>query len=587
MRRLLPLVVGLAASSLATAQTPPNVVVFLADDLGYADVGPYDDDNDPQTPDVTNTPELDQLATEGVRMTAFYANASVCSPSRAALLTGRHSIRSGITQVFGPNDPNGLPPSEITIAEMLEPLGYRTGIVGKWHLGDQLQYLPLQQGFDSFYGVPFSNNSPSVYLIRDNTVISPTVNQEMLTQDFTTEAIQFIDDAVAASEPFFLYMPYTAPHTPLFPSPGFNGITGRGAYPDTVFEMDWSIGQILDRLDFHGLTNDTFVVFCSDNGTCNNATVGPDPGEPGENDPWRWACGSNAPFSGFKFGILEGGVRSPFIARWPGVLPAGVVRDTIGSLLDVLPTIAGITGATVPFDRPIDGEDLFGILTADAPRVLDELHFYRLFGGAQWGSRELVSTRRGKWKQYYNSAFTPVALYDVLGDPSESTSITNPAVSKTIYDRSRDFDCRLDDPVSYVDPLDLASFRPVTVTSSVGCRTSTRAVDGSLATRWSSAAAGSEDLLVDFGSVQAMQRVLIYWGPNFAVEYDVSLSKNGTTWTQAYHETSGNGGRDIIALTKSARYLRVECAHGPGVGYEIRELRVQPALLPHSIHPAK
>ena len=578
----------LALPATASAQAPTNVIVFLADDLGYGDVGPYDHDHDPGTPLVTNTPNLDQLASEGVRMTRFYANSPVCSPTRAAVLTGRHSIRSGITGVFTPGDPSGLPPSEVTIAEMLEPLGYRTGVVGKWHLGEQHQFLPLQQGFDEFYGVPYSNNSLPLFMIQGNTTFSPTVQQELLTQNFTTQAKLFIDGAVADDEPFFLFLPYTAPHVPLYVSPPFSEITGRGMYADCVYEMDWSIGQVVAQLDLHGIADDTLVMFLSDNGTCNNAVVGPDPGAPGENDPWRWACGSNLPFSGFKFEFLEGGLRVPFIARWPGVLPENVTRDTLGSVLDLLPTIATVTGATPPLDRPLDGEDLFGVLTVDAPRALDELHFYSLFNGAQWGTRELRCTRRGTWKQYYDTSFFPGALFNVEQDPGETTSLVQPSVAKTLWDRSRDFDCRLDEPRPWPDPLNLASWQPMSASSSITCATSSRAVDSDLTTGWQSGSLPSQQLTVDLGAVRAIQRVILDWGEEHATTYALSASPDSKVWTREFITEIGNGARDVISLPITTRYLRLECTIGPGVGYDLRELRVQAPKLPDpTIYPAK
>ena len=579
MRCLPVLSAALLLASTVEAQAPANVIVFLADDLGYADVGPFDHDLDPLTPEVTNTPVLDQLAAEGVRLTSFYANSPVCSPTRAALLTGRHSIRSDITHVFKSGDPKGLPAAEVTLAEMLEPLGYRSGIVGKWHLGEPLEFLPLQQGFDEFYGVPFSNNAAGLYLLRGNTVVSTSVDQTQLTQDFTREAELFIDSAASAGDPFFLYVAYTAPHVPLFVSPAFRGVTARGLYADCVYELDDSIGRILARLDLHGLADDTLVVFTSDNGACNNSVVGPDPGAPGAGDPERWACGSNLPYAGFKFGFLEGGLRVPCIARWPGVLPAGVDRDTVASVLDLLPTVAAITGATPPLDRPLDGEDLFGVLTVDAPRALDELHFYALYQGAQWGTRTLACTRGGAWKQFYSQQFAPQALFNLELDPGETTSTFGPP-GGTLWDRSRDFDCTLDEGLAFPSPVNLASLRTTHVSSSTGCETSSRAVDSDPSTQWHSAAGSSQSLALDLGSAQPLQRVILEWGADPATQYELQTSSDGVAWQTVFGEDGGNGGRDIVAVAVTTRYLQVECLAGPGVGFGLRELRIQAAKLP-------
>lgn len=587
--RFLPIVSAfvLCAAPVA-AQSSPNVIIFLADDLGFGDVGPYDHDGDPLTPDVTNTPVLDQLATEGVSLTRFYANSSVCSPTRAALLTGRHSIRSGITSVFKPSALNGLPPAEITLAELVEPLGYRTGLVGKWHLGSALPFLPLQQGFDEFYGVPFSNNANPLPVLRGNTVVVPNADQAQLTQSFTTEARLFIERAVAADEPFLLFVAYTAPHVPLFISPAFEDLTGRGLYADSVSELDDSIGQILGHLDLLGIADDTCVVFTSDNGTCNNNVIGPEPGAPGENDPERWACGSNAPWKGFKFSFFEGGLRVPFIARWPSVLPAGLSRDAISSVLDVFPTVAALTGAALPPDRPLDGEDLFELLTVNAPRQLDELHFYELYSGAKWGTRTLKCTRRADWKQFYSPQFNAQSLFNLALDPGETQSLNDP-IGDTLADRSHVFHCALDEPLAHPDPRNLASLRPTLTSSSLDCSTSARAVDGDPTTAWRSNALELQTLRVDLGTPQPLQRVILEWGAPFATRFRLEASSNGFSWQQIGLFPAGNGGRDVISTGVTARYLRLVCLAGDGAGYALREFRVHAdaLLAPGGLHPVK
>ena len=569
----------LASAASAAAQGSPNVIVFLADDLGFGDVGPYDHDADPLTPEVTNTPVLDQLATEGVSLTSFYTNSPVCSPTRAGLLTGRHSIRSGITHVFTAGASSGLPLTEVTLAEMVAPVGYRTGLVGKWHLGDAPAFLPLQQGFDEFYGVPYSNNVSPLPVLRGNTIILPDADQTQLTQSFTTEAQLFIERAVGDGVPFLLYVAYTAPHVPLYVSPAFADLTGRGLYADCVYELDDSIGRILDLLDLLGITNDTFVMFTSDNGACDNNTIVPHAGSPGANEPQRWACGSNAPFKGFKFGFFDGGLRAPFIARWPGVLPAGVERDALSSVLDVLPTVATLTGAVVPQDRPLDGEDLFGLLTVDAPRQLDELHFYELYQGAQWGTRTLKCSRRLDWKQFYDAQFSPLAMFNVQLDPAETQSVGGP-MSPTLWDRSRDFHCALDDPLAVADPQDLASRRPMLTSSSTDCSTSSHAVDGDLTTVWNSSPLIGQTLRVDLGSPRTLERVILEWGVPFATRYRIEVSNDDAVWQEVHVTSSGNGGRDIIAMGLTARYLRLVCMGSDGLGYALRELSIQPDRLP-------
>lgn len=369
----------------ARAQRPdrPNIVVLFADDLGYGDIATFGHPT-------IRTPHLDRMASEGMRLTSFYAQ-PVCSPSRAALLTGRYPVRSGVTRVYFPNDTTGMPPSEVTLAEALRARGYRSIAIGKWHLGHLAPFLPTAQGFDAYYGVPYSNDmdrnvGPPIPLMRDGRVVEQPAEQSTLTRRYTEEAVRFVRENRA--RPFFLYLAYTMPHLPLHVSPAFAGRSRAGRYGDVVEEMDWSVGQVLQALKREGLDRRTIVMFTSDNG--------PWTGFPAE--AFRraygtrpWDTGSAGPLRGAKASTYEGGVREPAIVRWPGVVPAGRTTAEIASTMDLFPTFVRLAGGQVPNDRPIDGRDIGALLTGRADTLpVTALYYYR--GAALEGVRE------GRWK---------------------------------------------------------------------------------------------------------------------------------------------------------------------------------------------
>ena len=373
------------------------MVIVFADDLGYGDLSSYG------SPSI-RTPHLDRMAREGVRFTDFYSAAAICTPSRAALLTGCYAARVSMLDVLIPGQREGLHPDEVTIADMLRERGYATACIGKWHLGDYAEVLPTRQGFDSYYGIPFSNDmfmSPTlkladdvllregltreevrpvefqdmVPLMRGDEVIEYPCDQTTLTQRYTHEAMEFIREN--RDKPFFLYLPHAMPHVPLFTSVDFEGVSERGLYGDVVEELDWSVGEILETLSDLGLDERTLVVFTSDNG------------------PWfldDGRGGSAGPLRGYKFQTYEGGVRVPCIMRWPGKIPAGVVRHEVAGTIDLLPTIAEITGARAPNDRVIDGRSIWKLISgepgAESPH---EAFFYYTENG-------LEAVRQGKWK---------------------------------------------------------------------------------------------------------------------------------------------------------------------------------------------
>lgn len=416
---------------------PPNVVVIFCDDLGYGDLGCYGHPS-------IRTPNLDRMAAEGMKFTNFYAAASVCTPSRAALLTGRLPIRSGMCsdtrRVLFPDSAGGLPASEVTIAEALKAKGYATACVGKWHLGHLPQYLPTKQGFDSYFGIPYSNdmdrraelgpkgreaflNPKSEYwhvpLLRGEEEIERPADQHTITKRYTAEAVKFI--RANTRQPFFLYFAQTMPHVPLFASKDFDGQSPRGLYGDVVEEIDWSVGEVLKALREEKLDTNTFVFFTSDNG------------------PWL-VFGEHGGSAGLlregKGSTWEGGMRVPGIAWRPGTIPAGVTTQDLACTMDLFTTAVKLAGAELPNDRVIDGLDLTPLLTGTGKSPRDSMFYYR--------GTKLYAVRHGPWKAHFitRSAYgmdqpaehNPPQLYHLGRDPSENTNVAkdHPDVLATI-----------------------------------------------------------------------------------------------------------------------------------------------------------
>ncbi|UCH14978.1 MAG: sulfatase [Bacteroidales bacterium] len=344
----------------------PNIIHIFADDLGYGDLSCFG------ATDI-KTSNIDRIASEGIRFTEFYSASPVCSPSRAGLLTGRLPQRMGINGVFFPESFTGMPQDEITIAEMLKEKDYTTGIVGKWHLGHLHKFLPLQQGFDSYFGIPYSNDMESVLYMRGNNVEEFNVDQRYITRRYTEEAIKFIDQN--KDNPFFLYIAHNMPHVPIYASENFMGTSERGLYGDVVQELDWSVGQILERLEQLNLLENTLVIFSSDNG------------------PWLVMedhGGSAGILREGKQYTFEGGMRVPTVAMWKSKIPEGIVYNDIATQMDWLPTIAKISGISLPEDRIIDGRDISEVLFNTGKR---EDSTYMYFDGA-----DLQCYRKGNWK---------------------------------------------------------------------------------------------------------------------------------------------------------------------------------------------
>lgn len=398
-REFLMAAAGAATAGRATgaATRPPNIVMILCDDLGYGDVGSYGS--------AIRTPNLDRMAADGIRFTNFLTANPVCSPSRAALLTGRYPTRVGVPRVLFPKDSEGLPDTEVTLAQALKARGYKSMCVGKWHLGHLPQFLPTNRGFDAYFGIPYSNDMEPPVLLRNTETFEERADMNRITGQYTEEAVKFIERS--KDSPFFLYLAHTMPHIPLGAGKRFRGRSPQGLYGDVVEEIDWSVGEVLSTLRKLGLENNTLVMFASDNG------------------PWHQ--GSPGRLRGRKGMTWEGGVRTPFIARFPGRIPAGKVCHGVGSLMDVFPTVIKLAGAPAP-KNPLDGIDIWPMLTGQKPEIEREALLY--FDG--W---HIQCARRGRWKLHlsrYNS---------VTYSPAPAGGRLNiPLPAPELYDLSRDVD---------------------------------------------------------------------------------------------------------------------------------------------------
>jgi len=425
------------ALGIAAEERPPNVVLIFIDDMGYADIGPFGARDYP-------TPNLDQLAVEGRRFTDFMVSAPVCSASRAALMTGSLHIRVDVNGAYNPRARFGLNPNEMTIAELCKQKGYATAIYGKWHLGHHPKFLPTNQGFDEYHGLPYSNDMwpwhprydgmpdddpkrrevyPDLPLVENTIVVDASVtgkDQENLTKWATERAVGFIERNT--KNPFFLYLPYSMVHVPIYASDAFKGKSGAGLWGDVVMELDASIGKVVETLREQGLAEDTLVIFTSDNG------------------PWIGYgdhAGSPGPFRGSKQTSFDGGVRVPTLFWWPGKVPANTNCDELASTIDVLPTIAKLIDADLPA-HAIDGKDISSLMFGEYNARSPHAYFPHYHHG------ELQAIRNDRWKlvfphKYgslngrpggtgglpvkYDSNMAELALYDRLNDPGESKNV--------------------------------------------------------------------------------------------------------------------------------------------------------------------
>lgn len=471
------------AVTAATSATKPNVVLIVADDLGYGDLGCYG-------AETIATPRIDRMAREGVRFTDAYAAAPFCSPARAALLTGRLPARAGLPYVLFPAEHHGLPEAEITLAEVLRENGYATACIGKWHLGWDAPFRPRRQGFDVFFGTPYSNDSnewpvgaPFLQvmglvpfpLVEGERIVDAPADQARLTERYTERAVAFIREN--RERPFFMYLPHTMPHVPQYASPRFAGKSRGGLYGDAVEEIDASTGAILDVLRELGIAERTLVIFTSDNGA--PARGGRGGGADGgakaakkaksERFPGRSHAGSNGPLRGGKGTTFEGGVRVPLIAWWPRTLAAERVETGMVSQMDLFPTCVRLAGATLPAEQVIDGRDLGEQLTPPAGPV------WHYFG------YQLQAVREGRWKLFLKVEQRPEPrppslwwehqprlfetqhrllaepeLYDLEGDVGETRNVAGeqPEIVTRLTRRAREFDAALQRdrrPMQFVD----------------------------------------------------------------------------------------------------------------------------------------
>lgn len=404
----------------ATNMERPNVIVVFIDDFGYGDLGCYGNT-------VHRTPNINQMAKEGIRLTDFYVGASVSTPSRAALLTGCYPRRVSMhvnadpmpleskgRQVLFPVSRKGLNPGEITIAELLKQQGYSTACIGKWHLGDQYPFLPTRQGFDYYYGIPYSNDMDRPYcplpLMEQDKVILAPVGHDSLTMRYTNKSVEYIK--AHKDRPFFLYLCHNMTHNPLAASPAFKGKSKNGLYGDATEELDWSMGVLLKTLKEEGIDQKTIVIFTTDNGA--DKSFG----------------GSNLPLRGYKGTTYEGGFRVPCIVRWPGKIPEGIESDELVTSMDLLPTFAHYCGYDVPSDRLIDGHNVSEILEGKAVQSPTKVFYY-------YQKQQLQAVRWGQWKYHLpledrimgphlpDTEVGEARLYDLSADISETQNVVN------------------------------------------------------------------------------------------------------------------------------------------------------------------
>ena len=439
-----PAVGGLAlrAAQAAATGTPPNFVVILCDNLGYGDVGCFGSKRN-------RTPHLDRMAAEGMRFTSFYVTSGVCTPSRASLMTGCYprrvnmhvGSRGGL--VLFPVSPKGLNPAEVTLAEVLKKRGYATACIGKWHLGDQPPFLPTAQGFETYFGIPYSDDMvagkdrsrPPLPLMRNETVVEAPPDRSTLTRRYTEEAIKFITANAAPSTgsgqatPFFLFLSHAMPGSTKtsFASKAFVGTSQNGTYGDAVREIDWSTGQIAATLKKLALDDRTLVVWTSDNGSVNRR------------------YGSNAPLRGWGYTTGEGAMRVPCVMRWSGKIPAGRTCDELASTMDLLPTFGRLAGGKPPGDRIIDGKDIWPLMAGRKGAASPHEAFYYYY------MAQLQAVRAGNWKLYLTARSTrgrrgkpagktPLKLFDLKADIHEDKDVSagHPDVVKRLLALAED-----------------------------------------------------------------------------------------------------------------------------------------------------
>jgi len=407
-----------------------NIVLIFVDDMGFGDLGCYGHPNN-------KTPNIDNMANEGIRLTSFYAVAPVCTPSRAGLLTGRYPIRS-IPTNCGPSSPEkGLPVSEITIANILKDKGYNTTAIGKWHLGHAKKFLPTSRGFDSFYGLPYSNDmilpwcpwltkKDTLFMYEnENPVYEVGDNQEDLIVNYTKKAVKYIKSQ--KNEPFFLYLAHAMPHLPISTSDDFKGKSDGGLYGDVVETLDWSVGQILETLKKQGIDKNTLVIFASDNGPWHNL-----PERMLQKGVEPWHAGSTGLLRGAKATTYEGGFRVPGIVRWPGKIPTNQISSEIANTMDLFATIVEVAGAELPTDRKIDGNNILPFLMGEVKSPTQKLYYF--------SGKKAEAIRDGDWKLRVTE-IDGVQLFNLKNNPGENYNVAgnHPEIVTKLYADLKNF----------------------------------------------------------------------------------------------------------------------------------------------------
>lgn len=413
--------------SSGSVAAPPNFIVIFCDDMGYADIGPFGAQG-------YSTPNLDTMAKEGMKFTDFYVGRSVCTPSRTALMTGCIPTRVGIGGNFGPKSTTGLNPDEMTIAEVLKQNDYATACFGKWHLGHMPKFLPPNQGFDEFFGLPYSNDMwpyhpgvrhlpmekrierwPHLPLYEGTQVIKDAItaeDQTTLTKQLTERTVSFI--RAHSDQPFFVYLPNPQPHVPLFASKPFQDQTPRGKFGDVIQELDWQVGEILAAIKEVGIDQNTCVIFTSDNGPW--LSYGDHAGSAG---PLREGKGTN----------FDGGFRVPCVMRWPSKIPAGTICSEVASTIDLLPTLAGFANADLPTNK-IDGKDIAALMTGEPNAKSPHKYFFHYDTG-----NRLAAVRSGKWKLMFPQNYGTIVEPGKDGNPGKSKRQT---IELSLFDLSGD-----------------------------------------------------------------------------------------------------------------------------------------------------
>jgi len=400
-----------------SAQRRPNIVFIYVDDMGYGDLGCYGSK-------AIKTPNIDRMAAEGLRLTSFYSVSPICTPSRAALMTGRYAARMGIDQmhlqnVLFPTDKTGLPQSETTVARALKDRGYATACIGKWHLGRVGPHRAIDHGFDYYFGIPYSNDMSPTPIMRNDDVVEEPAKQDTLTRRYTEEAISFIERA--KGQPFFLYLAHNMPHIPLHASERFRGKSAGGLYGDVVEELDWSVGEVLNALKRLGLDRDTIVFFSSDNGP--------------------WYQGSAGPLRGRKGWTYDGGVREPGIVRWPGSIRTGGVSDEPVATIDFFPTalaLAGERNIAAASKQPLDGKNILPFLLGQETKSPDNVYLF--FDGPY-----LQTARAGRWKIHV--ARWNIPRYTAASGQQKNVRLATPELFDMNVDLGESYDVAADQPI--------------------------------------------------------------------------------------------------------------------------------------------